>query len=938
MDHIFFDQSFISSNHNNNNNANSSNNNTQQLHSAILSNNNNNNNDSQTSQVRNSTSSLQQRQITAVVPSDSFQDSIPLELRLQGLPNRPVGSAPMKVADRLPLEMSGGTPCFREDLEQLIRTKLISELFCPPTVSFDICQSDEWLVDEKLFDKVRDEYTNGRRKGVWSLNVTILSLGEGGNQTNQQQRQSNNNNLIMMNVSSSSSSPKTTTNASSSSSSSSLTAAALRQHLQGGSTLHNQPPLPTITETPTTINNNNNMQNQIQQNQQQNQITRSYSIGMLRNINLHNLSSVARGSWTIVATVVDIRQKSDSITELHLAQPELDPRERISAVTFKPETSKLLREKVFQHCEVQIELASLVAKTENDRKYQRDTHPYKIVMDGNTRVTVIRSAQDNVAAAAILRAATVVVVAVNSNNNVSSNNFNLLSSTNNNNNNIVNRHNNGGIITGFNSGNNNNTIIHSFSSNSSTTANIAPVTQQNHSINFMMPTQSYNNISTVGIIANKIPLPQNNFNTMMMMPSSSSSSSSSGNSGSSPMLMMMNMMKSTAPPASTNAPKRTLFLQPKQQQQQNEQQQQFEQNRVLCGAPNPSRQDIEARDGIVAIETANQTLEELVNAGETRTKIPSTSTSTNVGSSNSNNIYTNDNCVQTCFFCGVDSDSQESTEKFKKRLEKVFKKTCCVGKAGQKSSSSLTSFLPSKLEEYQLLFGDPRISLKRNIHQDQGGKTVAAKGRLWCRTRVTDPMTKKNHRVHPRCAHICWEYQQNRSMKLAECSPNVGEECRICELCGEAGAVTKCYDPTCDRWFHSSCAIFAKGYIDFGQYDPFRPCASCPQHAYLSFKKKTNTTTTATAVMKGKENQKNKNKNDDDDDDDEELLLLGATTKNKKNNEDVNESRRRQRDGKKSTNEDEEDADEDDELSFLDPAAFDARKVEAGDLRDPDDE
>ena len=111
--------------------------------------------------------------------------------------------------------------------------------------------------------------------------------------------------------------------------------------------------------------------------------------------------------------------------------------------------------------------------------------------------------------------------------------------------------------------------------------------------------------------------------------------------------------------------------------------------------------------------------------------------------------------------------------------------------------------------------------------------------------------------------------------------------------------MTRCYDPTCDKWYHSSCAIFSRGFIDFGQYDPFRPCASCPQHAYLSFKKKQENNNTI--------NNKN-----------QKAAVVAAAGKRRGRNEGNNNN--------------------DDNDDFLDPTVFDATVVEDGELRDPDDE
>jgi hypothetical protein len=90
---------------------------------------------------------------------------------------------------------------------------------------------------------------------------------------------------------------------------------------------------------------------------------------------------------------------------------------------------------------------------------------------------------------------------------------------------------------------------------------------------------------------------------------------------------------------------------------------------------------------------------------------------------------------------------------------------------------------------------------------------------------VEPNVTRKLWRAHVRCVHICETYQQENDifgafMLQAHCCG-----------CGEEGATVKCYHPTCDEWFHSSCALFSRGWVDFGEHDPVNPVAACPRHA-----------------------------------------------------------------------------------------------------------
>ncbi|EPY32498.1 hypothetical protein AGDE_08635 [Angomonas deanei] len=102
--------------------------------------------------------------------------------------------------------------------------------------------------------------------------------------------------------------------------------------------------------------------------------------------------------------------------------------------------------------------------------------------------------------------------------------------------------------------------------------------------------------------------------------------------------------------------------------------------------------------------------------------------------------------------------------------------------------------------------------------------------RLYCTSRFVDQQSKTVHLVHPRCVHLCTQYQRgDRLEDVLQLEANLTS----CTLCGQLGATVKCYHPKCDRTFHVVCALFSNGYVNFGDRDPFLPCPACPSHTHV---------------------------------------------------------------------------------------------------------
>lgn len=152
-----------------------------------------------------------------------------------------------------------------------------------------------------------------------------------------------------------------------------------------------------------------------------------------------------------------------------------------------------------------------------------------------------------------------------------------------------------------------------------------------------------------------------------------------------------------------------------------------------------------------------------------------------------------------CFICDLDLEDDEDIEILTRRL-KSFRKSVPV---------------PSK-ETIRALMTDKR-TLIPEFEED----------RIYCKTTFVNTVTKRLHRVHCRCAHLCSDYQLGRA-KLAEVISMAFMN--TCALCGEAGACTACGNPECDEMYHTTCAIFSNGYVNFDIRDPYLPRPACPRH------------------------------------------------------------------------------------------------------------
>lgn len=110
--------------------------------------------------------------------------------------------------------------------------------------------------------------------------------------------------------------------------------------------------------------------------------------------------------------------------------------------------------------------------------------------------------------------------------------------------------------------------------------------------------------------------------------------------------------------------------------------------------------------------------------------------------------------------------------------------------------------------------------------------------RLLCHHTFVNSTTRTVHAVHPRCAHLCTAYQSGGELEdIVETDLAMN----VCSLCGMRGACIACYHPSCTEMYHVVCALYSGGYVNFGQRDPFLPCAACPRHTQVSIPTKPRT-------------------------------------------------------------------------------------------------
>lgn len=162
-----------------------------------------------------------------------------------------------------------------------------------------------------------------------------------------------------------------------------------------------------------------------------------------------------------------------------------------------------------------------------------------------------------------------------------------------------------------------------------------------------------------------------------------------------------------------------------------------------------------------------------------------------------------------CFLCGLNVESESPC------MDRVRYLLGC--------HNSRTGVTIPTFEQLREALSDQRRSVKA------GSKRP--KSRLYCETHFVNTSTRTLHVVHPRCAHLCTDYQEGKPM---EEMVGYSRAMNICTLCGGEGACVRCYHPDCNEQYHTVCALFSNGYVNFGKKDPYRPCPACPRHTLVS--------------------------------------------------------------------------------------------------------
>lgn len=150
-----------------------------------------------------------------------------------------------------------------------------------------------------------------------------------------------------------------------------------------------------------------------------------------------------------------------------------------------------------------------------------------------------------------------------------------------------------------------------------------------------------------------------------------------------------------------------------------------------------------------------------------------------------------------CRLCGIDTVDPASVEKWIQRYEKSAK---CRKATDQK-------YRQLSVEEWS------------NVLEDALGDLVREDTFL--------DSDRKPFFVHEQCALVTWSWQKERD----DMPTIVFEATRTrCELCGDFGATCSCAYSECPRAYHSSCALFSEGHVDWGLQPKLRKVPACPRH------------------------------------------------------------------------------------------------------------
>ncbi|KAH8614245.1 hypothetical protein ERJ75_000775900 [Trypanosoma vivax] len=159
---------------------------------------------------------------------------------------------------------------------------------------------------------------------------------------------------------------------------------------------------------------------------------------------------------------------------------------------------------------------------------------------------------------------------------------------------------------------------------------------------------------------------------------------------------------------------------------------------------------------------------------------------------------------QVCIVCGVNCEDEKSLSMVTDLLKN--------------NSHNMGRHIPS-MADIRLMLSDRRLT-----------KDGKSRNRLVCAQHFVSATTRTLHVVHCRCAHLCSSYQKGTDLEDVVA---LELPMQVCHLCGMPGASVACYHPDCREVYHTICALFSDGYVNFGKKDPYLPCPACPRHTQV---------------------------------------------------------------------------------------------------------
>lgn len=172
------------------------------------------------------------------------------------------------------------------------------------------------------------------------------------------------------------------------------------------------------------------------------------------------------------------------------------------------------------------------------------------------------------------------------------------------------------------------------------------------------------------------------------------------------------------------------------------------------------------------------------------------------------------------------AEYEADAERMKKKLRRELTDKCFICEMDLEDDADIAK-LYSRLQKFARKVPMPTPERVRELMADRRTQLPDfVEDRFYCTTTFVNTTTKRLHRVHCRCAHVCTEYQRGDDLRTIVAMAFAND----CALCGEGGACMRCTNPECEEWYHTTCAIFSNGYVNFDIRDPYLPRPACPRH------------------------------------------------------------------------------------------------------------